>query len=195
MSRVDEILESIEELEKELSQELRKTENEFLYTIRNKKVRFAREVEAYHRELAAKWSDYVYDSGLMMILTIPVIWSALIPCFIMDVVVSLYQLACFPVYGIPRVKRGDYVVMDRQALRYLNWIEKVNCAYCSYFNGVIAYVAEVAARTEQFWCPVRHARPVKSVHSRYRFFFEYGDAKSYRERLEQVRRNFRDLKG
>ncbi|WP_243313606.1 hypothetical protein [Fundidesulfovibrio agrisoli] len=195
MSRVDEILQNIEELEKELVGELRKTENEFLYTIRNKKVRFARDVEAYHRELAAKWSDYVYDSGVMMILTIPVIWSALIPCAIMDVVVSLYQLACFPVYGIPRVKRGDYVVMDRQALRYLNWIEKVNCAYCSYFNGVIAYVAEVAARTEQFWCPVRHARPVKAVHSRYRFFFEYGDAKGYRERLEQVRRNFRDLKG
>ncbi|MFP5239055.1 MAG: hypothetical protein ACLGQW_04405 [Acidobacteriota bacterium] len=195
MSRVDEILQSIEELEKELVQELRKTENEFLYTIRNKKVRFAREVEAYHRELAAKWSDYVYDSGLMMILTIPVIWSALIPCMIIDVVVNIYQLACFPVYGIPRVKRGDYVVMDRQALRYLNWIEKVNCAYCSYFNGVIAYVAEVAARTEQFWCPVRHARPVKSVHSRYRFFFEYGDARGYRERLEQVRRSFGDLKG
>jgi len=193
MSRVDEILENIESLEKELVEELRKTEHEFLYTIRDKKVRFAREAEAYHRALAAKWSDYVYDSGVMMILTIPVIWSALVPVLVMDVVVSLYQLVCFPVYGIPRVKRGDYVVMDRQALRYLNWIEKVNCAYCSYFNGVIGFVAEVAARTEQFWCPVRHARPVKSVHSRYRFFFEYGDAEGYRKGLNEVRRKFDDV--
>jgi hypothetical protein len=29
----------------------------------------------------------------------------------------------------------------------------VNCVYCGYFNGLIAYVQEIAARTEQFWLP------------------------------------------
>ncbi|MBI4805155.1 MAG: hypothetical protein HY795_07960 [Desulfovibrio sp.] len=194
MSKVDDILDRIELLEKELLEELRKTEDELLYTIRDKKVRFSEEVKQYHRKMTLKWLDYVYESGAMKILTIPIIWSALIPAAFMDLVVNVYQLACFPIYGIPRVKRGEYVIMDRHVLSYLNWIEKLNCAYCSYFNGLIAYVTEVAARTEQYWCPVRHARPLKSVHSRYRHFFEYGDAKGYRERLEEVRRRFDDAK-
>jgi hypothetical protein len=194
MSKVDDILDRIELLEKELLEELRKTEDELLYTIRDKKVRFSEEVKQYHRKMTHKWLDYVYESGAMKILTIPIIWSALIPAAFMDLVVNVYQLACFPIYGIPRVKRGEYVIMDRHVLSYLNWIEKLNCAYCSYFNGLIAYVTEVAARTEQYWCPVRHARPLKSVHSRYRHFFEYGDAKGYRERLEEVRRRFDDAK-
>jgi hypothetical protein len=194
MSKVDDILQRIETLEKELLEELRKTEHEFLYTIRDKKVRFSEEVRQYHRQMALKWLDYVYESGTMKILTIPIIWSALIPAAFMDLSVSVFQLICFPIYGIPRVKRGEYIVMDRHVLSYLNWIEKFNCAYCSYFNGLIAYVGEVAARTEQYWCPVRHARPLKSVHSRYRHFFEYGDAKGYRERLEEVRRRFSDAR-
>ncbi len=47
----------------------------------------------------------------------------------MDVTISLYQAVCFPIYGIPKVKRQDYIVFDRQYLQYLNLIEKINCAY------------------------------------------------------------------
>jgi len=194
MGKVDDILDRIELLERELLEELRKTEDELLYTIRDKKVRFSEEVKQYHRKMALKWLDYVYESGTMKILTIPIIWSAVLPAAFMDLVVNVYQLVCFPIYGIPRVRRGEYVIMDRHVLSYLNWIEKLNCSYCSYFNGLIAFVTEVAARTEQYWCPVRHARPLKSIHSRYRHFFEYGDAKGYRERLEEVRRRFDDAK-
>ncbi len=53
---------------------------------------------------------------------------------------------------------------------YLNFIEKLNCQYCAYGNGVLAYVVEVAGRTEQYWCPVKHALRMKSMHSRYKFF-------------------------
>jgi hypothetical protein len=187
MSRVNELLRKIEELETELEQELRAKREDLEYTIKRRKVGFTREVKAKQREFLKKWLDYVYDSGPLIILTIPIIWGALIPCVIMDLVVSVYQFVCFPVYGIPLARRRDYVVIDRQHLGYLNWLEKVNCMYCGYFNGVIAYVREVAARTEQYWCPVRHAHPVKSVHGHYRTFFEYGDAKGYREGLEPAR--------
>jgi hypothetical protein len=193
MNKVDDILNRIEGLEKELVEELRRTERELLYTIHDRKVRFSEEVKNRHRLLAARWSSYVYESGVLMVLTIPVIWCALIPAVLMDAVVGAYQFACFPIYGIPRVKRGDYVVLDRHTLGYLNWIEKLNCAYCGYFNGVMGYVSEVAARTEQYWCPVRHARPVKAVHGRYRHFFEYGDAEGYRKGLAEVRKRFDDL--
>jgi hypothetical protein len=32
----------------------------------------------------------------------------------MDAVVSLYQMLCFPLFGIPKVKRSDHVVFDRR---------------------------------------------------------------------------------
>jgi len=194
MTKIDDILERIEQLEKELKEEIYKAQDEFLYTVRDRKVFFSQEAREYHRKLAQKWSAYVYDSGLMIVLTIPVIWLALIPAALMDAAVCLYQLLCFPVYGIPRVKRRDYVIMDRHKLRYLNWIEKLNCAYCSYFNGLLGFVTEVAARTEQYWCPVRHARPLKAVHSRYRLFFGYGDAQAYRKGLAEIRKRFGDVK-
>jgi hypothetical protein len=192
MSRVNELLQRIEELQTELEQELRAKREDLEFTIRRRKVSFTREVKAKQREFLKKWLDYVYDSGPLIILTIPIIWGALIPCVIMDLVVTVYQYLCFPIYGIPFARRRDYVVIDRQHLGYLNWLEKMNCMYCGYFNGVIAYVREVAARTEQYWCPVRHARPVKSVHAHYRTFFEYGDAQGYREGLEPAREKLAD---
>ncbi len=193
IDRIDEILGKIDVLEKELRVEFRDVTNEFLYTVQEKKVRFSEEVRTAHREFAAKWSDYVYDSGVWVILTIPFIWMPLVPALMLDVATWLYQLMCFPVYGIPRVKRRDYIIMDRHTLKYLNFLEKINCYYCSYFNGLIGFVREVGARTEQYWCPIRHARPVKSVHSRYRHFFPYGDAEGYRKGLKQVRQDYDDV--
>jgi hypothetical protein len=108
-------------------------------------------------------------------------------------VVSIYHAVCFPVYRIPKVRRSDYIVIDRHALPYLNLIEKLNCVYCGYFNGLIAYVQEIAARTEQYWCPIKHARKVAALHSRYQHFLEYGDAQAYRDSIEKIRRDFADL--
>jgi len=90
-----------------------------------------------------------------------------------------------------RVRRRRYVVIDRHTLAYLNGIEKVNCVYCGYANGVIAYVREIAARTEQYWCPIRHARHIPAPHARYPLFFDYGDAKAYRHDLPKMRRTLR----
>jgi hypothetical protein len=63
----------------------------------------------------------------------------------------------------------------------------VNCTFCSYANGLIAYVREVAARTEQYWCPIRHARTMPVQHSRYHLFFDYGDAERYWRDLVPLR--------
>jgi hypothetical protein len=101
--------------------------------------------------------------------------------------VSVYQLVCFPVYGIPKVRRVDYFVFDRHHLAYLNAIEKLNCAYCSYANCLIAYVREIAARTEQYWCPIKHARRVIGAHARYATFDDYGNAEGYQKRAAELR--------
>lgn len=59
---------------------------------------------------------------------IQIIWMCIFPVVLIDITVSSYQAICFPLYGIPKVKRQDYIVFDRQYLHYLNIIEKINFA-------------------------------------------------------------------
>ena len=87
----------------------------------------------------------------------------------------------------PHVRRADYIVIDRWKLAYLNTIEKANCDYCSYATGLLAYVREVTARTEQYWCPIKHAQRIRAPHSRYKHFVDYGDAEGYKRELPVLR--------
>lgn len=123
----------------------------------------------------------------LQIITSPFIYLCFIPTITMDLVVTLYQRVCFPLYGIPLVKRKDYVVLDRHKLKYLNLAKKFNCVYCGYFTGVISYAQEIAGRTEQYWCPIKHAAKLKSSHKRYSSFMEYGDARAYQENFVKIR--------
>ena len=116
------------------------------------------------------------------------------PLLLLDLFLFCYQHICFPLYGIPKVRRSEYLVFDRTDLPYLNLVEKINCAYCSYGNGLAAYFREVAARTEQYWCPIKHARKILDAHERYPRFFEYGDAESYRKGLERYRNQMQEAK-
>lgn len=193
-TRIEALLEAMKKLEQELLDEFEKKEAEFYYRVVGRKVRFEAEVRKQHRALMQRLSRYLSEADLLNMLTAPVIWFILIPALFLDLSVTLFQAICFRVYGIPRVKRRRYIVIDRQSLAYLNVLEKLNCMYCGYFNGLIAYVREIAGRTEQYWCPIKHARRQASIHSRYGKFLEYGDAEGYRSRLEEIRRNFRDLK-
>jgi hypothetical protein len=93
---------------------------------------------------------------------------------------SVYQFVCFPLFGIPTVRRSNYLVIDRIYLSYLNVIVKLNCAYCAYANGLIGYAI-------LYWCPIKHARRVIAADERYRNFVDYGDAESYRAEFEVLR--------
>jgi len=85
------------------------------------------------------------------------------------------------------VRRGDYIIFDRQQLNYLNFIEKFHCTYCAYGSGMISYIGEIVARTEQYFCPIKHARKIIGTHERYTNFLNYGDAENYEEKLEEYR--------
>ncbi|RJX25684.1 MAG: hypothetical protein C4531_16825 [Desulfurivibrio sp.] len=187
------IIEKIKKLENELAEEIQKKEEQFSYRIHEETISFQEEVKKKHQLLTKTFFRYLADAALPNILTAPFIWACIIPALFLDAVVSLYQFICFPVYGIPKVKREQYIIFDRQSLRYLNVIEKINCTYCGYFNGLIAYVQEIAARTEQYWCPIKHARRIVSIHSRYSHFLEFGDGDGYRSRIEDIRRKFDDI--
>lgn len=190
---LESLLERMHGLEMEIMRELRKKEQEFFYEVRQGKVRFTEEARARHRALVKRFLAYLQGSTFWVLATAPVIWACLLPIALLDVTLRFYQMICFPIYGIPKVKRKEYVSLDRHRLEYLNWMEKLNCEYCAYGNGVFAWATEVAARTEQYWCPIKHALRMKSIHSRYRFFFDYGDAEHYRREIEKVRRSFEDI--
>jgi hypothetical protein len=193
MKSLQDLIAQIKNLEKELYEELQKKQDEFFYNIQGKKVRFEEAARRQHRSLMTHVPAYILHARLRNILTVPFIWACFPPALLMDLMVSFFQAVCFPIYQIPKVRRSEYVVIDRHALAYLNIIEKVNCLYCGYFNGLIAYVQEIAARSEQYWCPIKHARRVASLHSRYKIYLEYGDGEGYKKNFAKIRRDFADL--
>lgn len=188
------LLDKIKILEIELMEELQRQEEVFFCQIKKRPDFFEENIIIIqHKHYAKQLFRYITDAPLKHILSTPFIWSCIIPALLMDVAISLYQGICFPLYGIPKVKRQDYIIFDRQYLQYLNLIEKINCAYCSYINGLFAYAQEIAARTEQFWCPIKHAKRIKGLHSRYQKFIRYGDAETYRSDFDIIRHDFKDL--
>ena len=193
-TKLDGLLKKLKLLEAELLVEIQAKEQQFRYKIRQRKVHFTAAATAQHQRLAKKIRHYLLDAKFLSFITAPMIWSCIVPAALLDLWATIYQFICFPAYGIPKVCRADYVVMDRRKLAYLNGIEKFNCVYCEYVNGLIAYVQEIAGRTEQYWCPIKHAMRLKTMHSRYPHFLDYGDAEEYRKRIEQVRRDFEDVK-
>ncbi len=187
--KINSIIEQIKALENELETEAHKEYKKFNCEISQKKEQL---LEMYKSNKEGLFK-YLATAPLSFMLTFPIVWSVLFPAFILDLFVTIYQAICFPIYKIPKVKRGEYIVIDRHRLGYLNIIEKLNCMYCSYFNGLMGYVSEVAGRTEQFWCPIRHANMTKSIHRHYSNFLQYGDSKEYHKNLDKLREKAKEL--
>jgi hypothetical protein len=190
-SSIDELLERIVTLEKEVEVEVDRTRERWRYRIEAGRVRFEKEVRQTHERLKKSIPRFLRESSIPNLLTAPLIYSMVVPIGLLDLWITAYQVICFRIYGITRVQRSTYVVIDRQHLAYLNAIEKLNCVYCGYANGVFAYVREVAGRTEQYWCPIRHAGRVRAPHVYYRHFVDYGDAEGYHRRLIPLRAELR----
>ncbi|MDE3010275.1 MAG: hypothetical protein KGI67_05245 [Pseudomonadota bacterium] len=187
---LDELLARMRALEEEVEAEFAARRKEIAFAIENRRIRFPLDVLNRHRLQRIGLWTYLRNCRIAVALTAPILYTGVIPFVLMDLFVTLYQRLCFPIYGIPRVRRRDYLVFDRAELPYLNAIEKFNCFYCSYANGVAAYLREVGARTEQYWCPIKHARRMLGSHARYAHFYEFGDAESYRRGLERLRSQY-----
>jgi hypothetical protein len=189
-TNLDELLARLNSLHRELEAEidklLQEKREQFQYTLQKGKVRFANSVKSFQKSLKISSWEYLRSARPSHILSAPVIYSLIIPFALLDALVFVYQHICFRLYGIPLVRRSDYIVIDRHHLAYLNAIEKINCVYCGYGNGLLAYAREIAARTEQYWCPIKHASRSTDTHRLTQNFVEYGDAESYKKRLQEL---------
>lgn len=186
-AKITELIDKIARLEYQLREEIKHQEAKFHYKLEGTRVRFEDSVEEAHRKLKVAIIPWLRSSLLRNILSIPFIYGMIVPLVFIDITMTLYQHICFRLYNIVRVRRADYVVIDRHQLGYLNNIEKLNCVYCGYGNGVIAYAREIIARTEQYWCPIKHARKVVGTHNRYNRFLGFGDGENYRAQVLKFR--------
>jgi len=186
-TRIQQLAARIREAEAALEDEFEERRKQFGYRIRRGRVEFDADIRRAHRAARESLLSFLRRTRPLVVLTAPVIYALIVPFAFLDLFVTLYQAICFPVYGIAKVRRGDYIAIDRQALAYLNGLQKLNCVYCGYCNGLIAWVREVAARTEQHWCPIKHARRLADTHARYTAFTDFGDADEFRTRLEALR--------
>ena len=181
------LMEKMRSVEAEIETELARRQEELRFRFENSRIVFEDEALRVHRAIKTRVSRYLSQANPLVMLTAPVIYSLLIPIALLDIFVIIYQAICFPVYKIPQVRRRDYLIFDRHHLAYLNIIEKINCAYCSYANGAISFAREVAARTEVYWCPIKHARRILGPHPHYQGFADFGDAEGYRKQLDSMK--------
>lgn len=185
--RIRYLLNQMAALEEDLRVALHEQEAGMFFQIKGKRVEFEQSIEEAHRRLKTGFLHWLVSYRPQNLITGPVIYSMIVPLLVLDLFVSFYQAACFPIYRVAKVRRGDYIVFDRQHLEYLNFIEKFHCTYCAYGAGLVAYVGEIVARTEQYFCPIKHARKMLGTHTRYARFLDYGDAADYEARLEEFR--------
>lgn len=115
-------------------------------------------------------------SGVLLIILTPFI-------ILLDIFVELHHRIGFRLCNIPLVKRKEYIKIDRHKLQYLNLFNKILCAYCGYANGFARYILEIGARTEKYWCGIKHKKtPGFHEQPHQKNFLEYGDGKAYKKK-------------
>jgi hypothetical protein len=185
--RINQILAEIAALEADLRTAVNEQESKMFFQINGKRIKFESSVKAAHQKLKKNFFLWLVTNRPQNLITGPIIYGMVIPLMVLDLLVSCYQWSCFPIYGIVKVRRSDYIAFDRHLLGYLNFIEKFHCTYCEYGNGLMGYMSEILARTEQYFCPIKHAHKILGTHGRYNRFLNYGDATDYEARLEEFR--------
>ncbi|EIF51595.1 MULTISPECIES: hypothetical protein [Sulfurovum] len=185
--KIREMIEEIDKMKVKLAKEIDKQENHISYEIKNGYVTFEQEVLAKQKENMKNLLTWFREVPFLHLLTAPLIYVMVIPAIIFDVLLFIYQQIAFRIFKFEFIKRSDYMHFDHHYLGYLNAIEKLNCLYCSYFNGLMLYASAISGRTELYFCPIKHAKKVIAQHKYYEEFLSYGDEEDYQEKLKDLR--------
>lgn len=187
-NEIDELVRRLVRLEDEIERKLEAQRAQFHYRIEERRAVFEEGILRQHKRVKTGLLAFLRESPLATVIVTPAVYGLILPVALLDLGVTIFQLVCFTAWRMERIRRSDYIIVDRHRLAYLNGVEKLNCAYCGYANGVIAYAREAASRSEQYWCPIKHALRVRAPHRRYRSFVDYGDAQGFRARLDALRK-------
>jgi hypothetical protein len=121
---------------------------------------------------------------LRHLLSMPFIYVMAVPLLVLDAFLELYHRVCFPLFGLPHIQRSQYFTIDREKLPYLSWLQKFNCFYCTYANGLFLYASAIAAETERYWCPIKHQTDGFKAPAHQAGFAAFGDEKGFRKMNE-----------
>lgn len=179
--KITKILESIEKLKKDLRQEYINLQSKYDFFIQKRKIVFSLDAKNKQRLQKINVWFYAFTPDIKHLLSIPFIYWMIIPALFLDFALYIYQWAAYFFYWIPRVERKDYFIYDRKFLSYLNLIQKINCLYCSYVNWLFAFAVEIWWRTEQYWCPIKHALNSDSEHRYFKSYADYWDPDWFNE--------------
>jgi len=186
--RIKEMIEEIETMKRKLGDEIVKEEEYINYEIHNGYIEFEKEISDRQKQNMMHLWDWFREIPLIQLLSAPVVYMMIVPAVMLDMMLFVYQNVVSRVFKIEFAKRSDYIVFDRQYLGYLNVVEKLNCLYCAYFNGVMQYASSIAARTELYFCPIKHAKKIAYTHEYYHVFLPYGDGDAYQKKLKELRK-------
>jgi hypothetical protein len=186
-NKIRAMMEEIEKKKQQLREEIAKEEKKIRFEIKNGSVVFEDEILARQKAHMKALRAWFKEIPFIQLLSAPVIYGMVIPAVILDISLFFYKIVVGKVFRIKFAKRSDYIVYDRQYLGYLNIIEKFNCMYCSYFNGLMHYATAIAGRTELYFCPIKHAKKIAYEHPFHDNFFNYADGEAYQERLKKLR--------
>ena len=187
--KIKEIIAEIEAMKVKLGEEIAQQESHISYEIHNGYVEFEKNVLDKQKENMKNHLVWFREVPLLHFLAAPVIYGMVIPAILLDVIIFIYQQVVFRIFKFKLLKRSDYIVFDRHYLGYLNPVEKLNCVYCSYVNGLMQYVSAIASRTEFYFCPIKHAKKVAYDHDYYQDYLAYGDEEDYQKKLKELRKN------
>lgn len=185
--KIKEIIAEIEAMKVKLGEEISQQESHISYEIHNGYVKFEKDVLEKQKENMKNLFAWFGEVSLLQFLAAPIIYGMVIPAILFDVLIFIYQQVVFRIFKFEFLKRSDYIVFDRHYLGYLNPIEKLNCVYCSYINGLMQYASAIASRTEFYFCPIKHAKKIAYKHEFYDDFLVYGDEEEYQTKLKELR--------
>lgn len=194
-STISEILSKIETLRGDLSKEYDALKEKYGFYFEGKRVRFSELIRQKNKAYRESSWHYVFSIGWRSLLSMPFIYGMLIPALILDLALTIYQWTAFSCYRIPKVKRSDFFIYERRFLDYLNLVQKINCLYCSYMNGLFAYAVEIGARTERYWCPIKAAHRPRFSHAWYKDFADFGDPEDWKVKSKDNEKAFLDAYG
>jgi hypothetical protein len=181
LSKINQLLKKIDGLKLQVQLEYELLMERYDFEIQNRKIVFSEKAKELQNRAKQGVFRYLLSAEIRHLFSAPFIYAMIVPVVILDLFLTGYQNTAFRLYSIELVRRRDHIVFDRKYLGYLNSIEKFNCLYCSYVNGLFSYATEIGGRTERYWCPIKYARRLEQTHRHYAEFADFGDAEGFRK--------------
>lgn len=150
-------------------------------------IAISRELKRYKEQIALQKLHEKQLTNIKYLLSTPFIYGMIVPMLFFHILIEIYHRVCFYLYDMEYIDYRNHFRFDRHRIGGISPLQKFNCIYCEYGNGLASFTKEVIGKTEAFWCPIKHEDSPESPHAYYQQFMEYGNGRNFEEKRETVR--------